>query len=317
MNAWILSSLSRYTQVNLMKTGIPSRFWPTLWTALSDWSLSWQQWKVPNLKIVAAASCVLLITQKVGIPIYTMGRFLALPALLAICTVLVEGHFLKRESELMWSETARVPTCPEIVSIECIEKNLGKYQPIFSSEEMAVVSLKNRTLLDALASDLKKADECLDVEFAKPTCAGESDEEWDPLRLMADFADSPERLDLIVAAMDSPCLINEAAAERAGMSLFMCYMTFLEEFQRHQNICQAFDGLETCSVTATATNCGTDAGDLVQSIWDFVETPEVRNKFLSMTEMEEVSGMINACYPQASLVRRFAKRALTTWINRK
>ena len=238
-----------------------------------------------------------------------MKFFLALSALTALVSASECISISRRDDG---NHTDPAWTCEGHIVAGCIEPNLMKHSQAFESQKSAVAVLGNRASLEVLAADIQTASQCVDSELASPSCEGVQlgDTGFDAIKLAATYLATPSHLDILVAASSTPCLVDESIAESAGMSLLMCYMSFMEHMQQAQGICPALDSLRTCSVSAVSAGCGNAAGAFLESVWEFAEDPEVHTTLLSMMEMSEMSGLVGNCHSQAALVKRFAKRAI-------
>ena len=233
-------------------------------------------------------------------------KLLALTSLLAVSALLAKSSLTYYDDDSY--------TCINRLLDHCIEPNLDAHEATFVSEDVALAVLTNRALLDQLAADVQAANDCTETELAYPACKEvnmRNTEYYNELRLIAGYLNSSYHLDVLQAAASTPCLGNEELVERARMGLLMCYWPFLEEVQAKQDMCHALSVLQNCSVNVVTTVCRDGAGAFIQSLWDYMEEPEVHDIVVSMVEIPPaMADPFGDCQQEASAVKRFAKRAL-------
>ncbi|GFR84295.1 hypothetical protein ElyMa_004147500 [Elysia marginata] len=231
----------------------------------------------------------------------------ALPSLvytlLLLNVSLTEGLFSRfRRSSNTPDRSAR-RSCAQAFN-RCVTTHLGRYIPHYSDMTFIKQALANRFLLEEIASDVDRVADCMEGVGVQALCSFVS-ELSDPVRFVADFANSPGTIDKLLAVSASPCLADNGLLRNFEREFEECVLTFEVAVKGQEaDLCGSFSEMLQCAEDAANQTCGAAVKELISSGKQFFLSPSRGPEFLAWMTSSFLLDF-NACEPQHIMSRRF------------
>ncbi|GFR90270.1 hypothetical protein ElyMa_002563600 [Elysia marginata] len=235
-----------------------------------------------------------------------------LVALLAAFVAVTGGSIRRQASEdgfLDFISSDNSEECWEKKHDNCVAPNLDHFQTQIFDLQRASYFLQNRSNVVQWAAATQTAKACIEDEMSKPYCQGLSEEQVFDMEvdIYVGYLATPGNIDILVSLSNSGCFDDPDRILNIEHGSSTCLINlYMSEEDPDADLCQAVDDTRTCIINLSSSWCGTEAGNFIGSVWDYLVHSDAGRIIIEDTPIVPAY-LVEGCYQQASTVKRFTR----------
>ena len=231
----------------------------------------------------------------------------------ALITVITAStsSWIRRDDTLEHGVETNSAECMDKKYDNCEKPNLQQYDYAFSSVQAGGEFVSNRTNLERWKASFQAAKTCIQKEMTESYCLGVTEKQTFDIEVefYSGYLAQPENIDILVNLSTSECFDYPELLVQAESEFFTCITHMYGiAYDQDADLCQAVDDARECIVGISILWCGSEAGDFVESVWNYLVHTESGRTIIEDTPLPAYA--VEGCYREVGVVKRFSRALL-------